>query len=200
MSPTEFFYATQFDKDKDGKLNKAERQACLAALEAGYGQQFHHLKTSGPAPRPEFRVMQRRGVVLAEDKDGWDPLHATYKRDDVQAAHKFAPFAEAGKGGAADGLDPSDPRTLVTTMGVRTRSELLRARRQNDARALNAVGGDGADSSDAVSVSSFVNTKPFSATMFDGTVANRTQLMKQRAKERLRHVLEAQGRTSDAAG
>ena len=40
VSQMDFFIATLFDKDKDGKLNPEERKACLDALHDGFEKKF----------------------------------------------------------------------------------------------------------------------------------------------------------------
>jgi hypothetical protein len=63
--------------------------------------------------------------------------HHTYTEEDRAPAHRFAPFAPTGAGGPGEVLSEDDPRKLVTTLGVRTKSDLVRARRVQEARDLN---------------------------------------------------------------
>ena len=77
--------------------------------------------------RAEHRVLQKRGVVISEERGGFEPLTATYTADDLVGAHTAAPFAVSGPGGTAIAGDPS--KTLVTSLGITSRNELMQQRR-----------------------------------------------------------------------
>ena len=61
--------ASQFDKDKDGKLNPAEREQAFRALSQGFSQSFVWGCESSGLNR-SFRLVQKRGKVINDEDFG----------------------------------------------------------------------------------------------------------------------------------
>lgn len=67
--------AKLYDKDGDGKLNKAERAAAEEGLRNGIDKKMvWNVDQSGP--QRSYRILQKRGVVL--DADDFLPIRDTY--------------------------------------------------------------------------------------------------------------------------
>lgn len=61
--------ASQFDKDKDGKLNAVEREQAMRALSQGFSQKFVWGCESSGLNR-SFRLVQKRGKVINDEDFG----------------------------------------------------------------------------------------------------------------------------------
>ena len=69
--------AKHFDKDNDGRLNTAERDAALKALkEDAFDSRFMWGLEQAGGLKEHIRVMQKRGKVLAGED--FSPLQETY--------------------------------------------------------------------------------------------------------------------------
>ena len=64
-----------FDKDKDGRLNTAEKSAALKAIENGFADKYiWGIEQAGPVRA--YRIMQKRGEIV--DAEDWNNIRKTY--------------------------------------------------------------------------------------------------------------------------
>jgi hypothetical protein len=68
--------AKHFDKDGDGRLNTAEKEAAMKALEDGFESKFIWGIEQSGGLKEHIRVMQRRGKILVGEN--FTPLLETY--------------------------------------------------------------------------------------------------------------------------
>ncbi|KAF4694700.1 hypothetical protein FOZ60_007214 [Perkinsus olseni] len=62
----DYFIAKNFDEDRDGRLNRKERQWCMEALSKGWLDRFSFGHDQAGSKRP-FAVQQRRGKIFTQD-------------------------------------------------------------------------------------------------------------------------------------
>ena len=75
----DLFLAKRFDKDGDGRLNPAEREAADKALREGVTEQFIW-GVEQSAPHRSYRLLQKRGVVV--DSEDFAGIRSTYPQTD----------------------------------------------------------------------------------------------------------------------
>lgn len=62
----DLFVSKRFDLDRDGKLNKQERENAEKALKEGYLNNFK-IGLESQVPKTSLRIMQKRGVIIEND-------------------------------------------------------------------------------------------------------------------------------------
>ena len=64
VNPRDYVLAKHFDKDGDGRLNTAERQAAMKALEQGFEDRFVWGLEQSAGLKDHIRIMQKRGKIV----------------------------------------------------------------------------------------------------------------------------------------
>ena len=141
VSHLDYFFARQFDRDRDGKLNAEEKAAALEALRQGYADNFVEVK--GPARFPAHRVVQRRGAVISEERGaGWAELQRTFSPRALQGGSVSAPFHVTEQDGPASAAEQDEDqgrgayRHLGHDLDIHSRRDLLRARRMDNSQSM----------------------------------------------------------------
>jgi hypothetical protein len=144
VSHTDYWVATRFDSTLKGKLDATEVVRARQAVANGFMSGFHVVKSSGPTASLSHRVQQNPdGTLSSSAFDGGikrlsaadtgprpglvvPPVHATAPWANFDAA-SVPPSARPPAG---TGVDPASPeRQRAASLGLRSRSQLVRARR-----------------------------------------------------------------------
>ena len=137
ISNTDLFLAKRFDIDKDGKLNKEEREAAKKAIDEGYKDQFMfgleraHLVQSALVDYEDYGTTDAKLTITkstTRPNERLKNLRVVQRDGKVIVGENFTPLAP--------------PARATSAQGARTNTELKHMRKQESIKMMQQAYGD----------------------------------------------------------